>query len=161
MIKKLLRMTLVSLFLWSSAATTTTLDDDDDDDDECVDAREKCPTWAEAGDCRERAERMLMLCPKSCHICELQNRTTYFGVRQECKGREAHIVAPAIQESIVYMNSDKAMNMDAADFLQCVNEHASCSHWKTWGGTLEYIHRLLVCVLFFWLVLTNLCFCYF
>jgi hypothetical protein len=129
-------MTLLSLLLWSS--TTSTVDVLADDNN-CVDTKEKCPIWAAKGDCRQRAGRMLWRCPKSCNICDLQDRTTDFGVLQECRGREAHLVAPAIRESIVYMNSDEVMDMDAEDFLECVNQHESCSHWKVWGGKKKSI----------------------
>jgi hypothetical protein len=126
---KFVGMKLLSLLLWSTATAILA-------DDNCADAQEKCPRQAAAGDCLTRPRSMHRFCPKSCKICDLQDRTAAFGVRQECKGREAATVAPAIRESIVYMNSDAVMDMDAEDFLQCVNQHESCSHWKVWGGKI-------------------------
>jgi hypothetical protein len=136
MIKCIGMSTLFSLLLWSATITTAAaILSPDTVDDDCMDTKDKCAIWAQQGDCRERPVRMLWDCPKSCNICDLRNRTTDFGFRQECKGRESSKVASVLRESILYMNSDKVMDMDAGDFLQCVNYHESCSHWKVWGGT--------------------------
>ena len=103
-------------------------------ENECKDLQSGCIEWQEAGECQRDPQKYFRICPRSCNLCSLMDKTQDFGVRQTVGGRHSYVVSQIFRDSLAYMNSDQVFNLEPQTYLNCVNNHESCSHWAHLGG---------------------------
>ena len=101
--------------------------------EECKDVRRACRSTAKEGNCKRQPELMHRVCPESCKVCELMDRTQEFGVKQELVGFDAFKVSKRVKETQKYIDSDFVLNLPPEIFLNCWNRHAQCSRWALAG----------------------------
>jgi len=126
-------------------------------DEKCVDDDDRCPHWAEHGECQNNPGYMLVGCPKSCNQCpksvvslEIENRsraiydvameygTGYWflvkGEPQTCAGVKKLETIEKLKETMIYLR-DVIIPYRKYDKVRndCVNRNTNCAFWAVIG----------------------------
>jgi hypothetical protein len=107
---------------------------------ECKDNDPKCGAWAEKNECAGNPERMLRQCPKSCKVCDNEQRSGEYVAN--CYGEDQHVagdilekIAVRVQEVEDYMLQEVFVEKKYARIrAECKNRHKECSFWAVIGG---------------------------
>jgi len=130
---------------------------DSKQDEKCVDDDDRCPFWAEHGECQNNPGYMLVGCPKSCNKCpksvvslEIENRsraiydtameygTGYWffvkGEPQTCAGVKKLETIENVKETMIYLR-DVIIPYRKYDKVRenCVNRNTNCAFWSVIG----------------------------
>eukprot|EP00586_Coscinodiscus_wailesii_P002260 CAMPEP_0172492322 /NCGR_PEP_ID=MMETSP1066-20121228/23426_1 /TAXON_ID=671091 /ORGANISM="Coscinodiscus wailesii, Strain CCMP2513" /LENGTH=336 /DNA_ID=CAMNT_0013261863 /DNA_START=99 /DNA_END=1106 /DNA_ORIENTATION=+ len=116
----------------------------------CTDDHEKCPFWAEAGECDNNPNYMLNSCRRSCRNCgevpkhepppavvtdpEMERAVMAYGENQEIGGAEAVRTLEVVTATVRYMEELAEKNeLPSHVMTECKNRKELCAFWAAIG----------------------------
>lgn len=97
----------------------------------CEDNEERCPQWAQVGECKKNPNYMLVNCAKSCDSCV----DLHVGGVHQIAPTDADSVISRLMQTQLYVQSRV---YESARFLEsCVNKHELCTYNAVQGHCLS------------------------
>jgi prolyl 4-hydroxylase len=125
-VRKELKVAALSLFIVCTSGATEVWD-------KCKDKRRACEQSAQDRQCLKNPDVMYRLCPLSCKVCEMMERSEEFGVKQDMLGWESYSIYKVVKQIQQYIGSDKVLELKAEIYLNCWNRDKDCSMWALQG----------------------------
>jgi hypothetical protein len=91
----------------------------------CADADERCPDWANQGECTKNPQYMLVHCRKSCTSCISLHGSDVAQIAPNERTRPQ--VLKRLYETQEYLHNEAERNVDT--LRTCFNKHSECTHW--------------------------------
>lgn len=95
----------------------------------CVDTDERCPSWAQQGECTNNPQYMLVMCRRSCESCIPLHGGTVPQVAPDESTRSD--ILRRLYETQEYLFENAKRNVNT--LMTCTNKHELCTLWWSVG----------------------------